>query len=882
MVRLVRSLLILLALVLGAAPIFAASSAETNAFGLAMNKFHLSKDLAEKDFADFVRKYPNSTRVPEAILFEAQAMLAAGQASGAIDLLTTNRPDTLAPQYLYWRGRALENKDDAAAVKTYAQMWQTFPDAGEALDATIREASAFARLGQWKDLEQLLTQTNGVFQYSLRGRTVSEMMASGFLLLGEAQFAQGKFADVEGTLHALEVQPKNTQLKWQRDYLAARLQRAEGRIEEALQSSANLLATQDYTNRAEGVAFVGGVLEQLGRLEDAANIYTNNLGLGIPPEQQRRAILKIAELDLKRDDKLPEAVQSLTKYLAQVPPPEAADQALLALGEVRMKQALAGSNTNLTGGEPNLFQNALTQFEKLTNAYPNSPLVGKALLDQGWCLWSQGKIAESREAFRGAAERLPFSEAQAEARFKWADTQFAAGDYAAAITNYNSIAEKYTSLPEAQEHDFIERALYQSGRAALNQSNFVAAASALKNILAWYPNGFAGPSLLLLTGQGLAEQRDAAGARTLFSQFEELYRTNDLISEVRLAIARSYETEGNWDAAITNYSAWVQAFPHHPKVPQAEFRVAHDHYMAGRETNALMLYTNFITRFPTNPLAARAQFWVGDYYFRQGDAFLAAENSYQLVFLNTNWPVSELTFEARMMAGRAAMARPNYKDAIIYFTNLFRPDCPRDLQAQAAFACADATIGQDPTNTGGWNDAIQSLQTIVQTRSNSWEAAQAWGRIGDCYFNMGAKDPAQYLNAITNYTQAINAPAALGGARNQARFQLANITEKQAALKSGNEQTALLKQALSQYADAFYQGLHDPDGPSLFWTKKSGLAAGQVAESLQRWQNAIDIYKEVKERLPVMAVTCDKKILKANEHLLGASVPPPPIAIPEH
>ena len=382
-----------------------------------------------------------------------------------------------------------------------------------------------------------------------------------------------------------------------------------------------------------------------------------------------------------------------------------------------------------------------------------------------------------------------------------------------------------------------------------------------------------------MTGQGLAEQKDAAGARTLFAQFEELYPTNALISEVRLAIARSYETETNWDAAITNYTAWVQAFPHHPKLPQAEFSIAHDHYMAGRETNALMLYTDFITRFPTNPLAARAQFWAGDYYFRQ-DSFLAAENSYQLVFLNTNWPVSELTFEARMMAGRAAMARPNYKDAIIYFTNLFRPDCPRDLQAQAAFACADATIGQDPTNTSSWNDAIQSLQTIVQTRSNSWEAAQAWGRIGDCYFNMGAKDPAQYLNAITNYTQAINAPSARSAARNEARFQLANITEKQAALKSGNEQTDLLKQALNQYLDAFDQGVQESEGPSLYWIQKAGVAAGQMAESLQRWKVAVKIYGQLKELIPVLGRFCDKKILKANEHLSGPSLTPPSISVP--
>jgi TolA-binding protein len=882
MVRLIRPFLILLALVFGAAPVLAVSSAETNAFAIAMDKFqHLSPDLAEKDFAEFVRKYPNSSRVPEAILYEAQAMLFSGQVNGAIELLITNRADTLAPQYLYWLGRArFQNNDFTGAANTFAEMLQKHPEAREALDATIREANAFARLEQWPRLEQLLTQTNELFQRSVRAGAVSETVGSGFLLLGEAQFAQGNFAAAENTLRLLEAQPLDTQLKWQRDYLASRVQRAEGRLEDALQSSAGLLTTQDRTNRAEGVAFVASVLEQLGSLDAAANIYTNNLALEVPPEQQSRAILKIAELDLKQN-RLVQAVQSLTNYLGQIPPPDATDLALLTLGEVRMKQAFSGSDTNLTGGETNLFQNALTQFERLTNSFPNSPYIGKALLDQGWCLWSQGKIPESQVLFRGAAERLPFSEEQAEARFKWADTQFAMRDYAAAVTNYNSIAEKYASLPEAKEQNFIERALYQSGRAALNQNDFVAAASALKNILAWYPNGFAGPSLLLLTGQGLTGQKDAAGARKLFEEFRELYPTNQLLSEVRLAVARSYEAEGNWDAAISSYTTWKETFPNHHLLPQAEFNLARDHYMAGRETNALILFTNFIARFPTNELAARAQFWVGDFYLRQGDSS-AAEINYQLVFLNTNWPVSELTYEARMMAGHAAMAVFNYKDAISYFTNLLVPSCPPDLQVQAAFAFADATISQDSTNTAELQYAINSLQTIVQARSNRWEAAQAWGRIGDCYFNMGAKEPNQYANAISNYTRVINAPAAISEARNQARFKLAATIEKQAALKSGYEQTTLLRQALSQYSDAFYQNLHDPEGPSTFWVKKSGLAAGQVAESLQRWDDAKNIYDNLKKLLPVLAPTCDKKISKANEHLLGTAVPLPPVTIPPH
>lgn len=857
-----------MALILSAGSVFAAPSPEERSFLVAMGKFGTVPELSETDFAEFVQKYPNSTRVPEAILYQAQARLLSGRAGGAIELLATNqnRADKLAPQYLYWLGRAhFQNKDYAVAADTFDAMLRKFPESPQSLDATVREAGAFARLEQWPRLVELLGRTNGLFQQSVHGGAVSETIASGFLLLGEAQLAQGNSAGVEETLRSLDKQTLNTELRWRRDYLASRLQRAEGHLEEALRSSAGLITTENRTNRAEGVAFQAGVLEQLGNLDAAVNAYTNNLAPEVPPEQQRRAILKITELDLKQN-KLPDAAQKLQNFLEPFPAPEPTDLAVLTLGEVRLKQALSGSNTNLTGGETNLFENALTEFGRILTEFTNSSLVGKAFLDKGWCLWSQGKIAESQEAFRSATERLPFSEEQAEARFKWADTQFEARDFAAAVTNYNSVAEKYASLPEAKEHHFIERALYQAGRASLEGRDLVAASSALKNILEWYPDGFAGPSSLLLTGQGLAAQKDPAGARTMFAEFEQRYPTNALLPEVRLAIARSYEEEKNWDAAITNYSAWAEAFPRHYLIPQARFSLAWDHYMAGRETNALLLFTNFIARFPTNELAARAQWWMGDFYFRQGD-YVTAENNYQLVFQNTNWPVSELTYNARMMAGNSAMARFAYKQAINYFTNLLSPDCPRDLQVQATMAYADATISQDSTNkTADLNEAIQSLNTILQTENDTPQAALAWGKKGDCYFDLGARDGNQYTNAASAYRKVFESSHASNAARNEARFKLGATIEKQATQATGDDQTSLLKQALNQYANAFYQGLHDQDKPSPFWTKKSGLAAGQLAESLQQWQSAYDIYKQLKDLLPVLAPSCEKKMLKAEDH----------------
>src|SRR6185503_6876400 len=152
----------------------------------------------------------------------------------------------------------------------------------------------YVRSEQWPLAVQLLSATNKPFQAAVRSGAVSETVASGFLLLGEAQLALGDNAGVESTLRSLEKQkPKLTmQLTWQRDYLAARVQHAEGRLDDALQTSTNLLSALDRTNRAEGVSFLGGLLEESSNLLAAANVFTNNLAPDAPADQQRRAILK--------------------------------------------------------------------------------------------------------------------------------------------------------------------------------------------------------------------------------------------------------------------------------------------------------------------------------------------------------------------------------------------------------------------------------------------------------------------------------------------------------------------------------------------------------------------------------------------------------------
>ena len=439
--------------------------------------------------------------------------------------------------------------------------------------------------------------------------------------------------------------------------------------------------------QAESVVEQAGVLERLGRLDEAMVVYRENLFTNRPVEWQRQAILKIAELAAAQK-KFPEAEQSLQKFLAQFPDSPSADVALLTLGELHLKDYVARPAVVTNG-----LQEAQARFNQFLSAFGNSALIGKAYLDRGWCFWVAGKIPESLDAFKAAARNLPPSVDLAVARFKMGDALFAQRNYAGARENYRAVVNDFTNFPAVGE-TLCPQALYQMLRACLELNDMTGASNALSRILKVYPTSDLADNSVLLVGEGLTDLQQPTKARALFQKFEERFPDSPLRPEVELALARTYEQEDSWPAAIGVYDAWVKDFTTNTLLlPQVEYARAWANFQAGRETNAFLLFTNFIAQFPSNGLAPVAQWWVGDHFFNQGD-FPNAERNYKYVF--QNWPASSLAYPAKMMAGHAAMGRFGYSDAIDYFTSLTSDtNCPPDLDAQALFAYGGALMQKD-------------------------------------------------------------------------------------------------------------------------------------------------------------------------------------------
>jgi TolA-binding protein len=881
-------LLILPVLLSGGGQGFAATAREDRAYAAAASAFQDGMwSRAETEFARFIQKYPKSEHLAEAVLLQAEAEFKQGKLTNSIALLTARKAEAgnFADQYVYWIGEAqFQNGDFPAAAETFVSLPRDFPESSLRLRAVVEAAAARARLNEWRQLSASLEETNSVFQRAAQMDPANELVARGSLLLARAKFAQNDFTGAATVLESLNSQTLKPQLDWQRAYLLHQVKLAAGDTNAALAVTTNLvqiaLSEKDDVLQAEGLTLRARVLEQLGQKSGAMAAYQEILRLNTPVERVRQAILKMAELAVAQNQ-FSDAEQSLEKFLTQFPGSAATDVALLTLGELQLKDYLAQlAATNHLPEATNLLPEAQARFDQFLRVYTNSPLAGKAYLDRGWCLWLAGRAPESFEAFRAAAQRLPPSENLAVARFKMGDALFAQKDFTNALNDYRRVVEEFTNFP-AVTQTLGDRALYQMVRANLELTNLDGANSAMDRLLKLYPASDLADSSILLVGEGLADARQPAAARAIFRKFEEMLPTSPLRSEAELAIARTYEQDQNpdWPAAIRQYENWRKDYPTHALRPRVDYALASANFQAGNETNAFELFTNFIVQFPTHDLAPLAQYWVADHYFRLGGTnYMEAERNYKMLYQNTNWQSSPLIYQARLMAGRAAMGLPSYKDAIDHFISLTSDtNCPPDLNAQALFAYGSALMLQDSPDTNkplaNFQLATNVFSQVCQWYPTNELSALAWIEISKCDLQL-----TNYDGATNACAQVINSPFANISARSQAQIEFGIALEKKAALATGSSQNKLLQLALDNYLDVFDtsigENLREGELADSFWVKKAGLQALPLVEALGV-ADPEKFFDHLERLFPQLKDSLEKKRAAAQEPL-----PPEKISVP--
>ena len=833
----------------------------------------LSYERAEREFGAFVKAWTNSAFKAEALLRQAQARYFLTNSVGAMELLTAGLPQsgTLADQYQFWLAESqFQAGRYAAAANTYSLLVRDFPKSPHLLVAAHNEALARHRLGEQRDkVVALLRAPDGAFPRAARAAPTNTLVVSGTLLLGEVLLAGKELAAAEKAVRALDNRSLPPEVDWQRRFLLGRVLTAAGRDADALPVMTNLVqlavTLKQPLLQAESFALQGTVLEKLGDLAAAVASLTNNFATNAPVELRRRALTKAVELSLAQTNREPETIAMLELFSTQYPAEPALDFVQLTLGELRVKNYhLLASGTNDVASLTNLLQAAVTNLNRVLLEHTNSAFLDRAHYQRGWCFWHQGRFAESAADFTEAARRLPRSEEQAVARFKLAEAQVQLKEHTNAMQNFALLVDQYADLPKVRAA-YLDQALYQLVRSALTVGSLPAAERAVRKMATWFPQSPFSDRAAFSLGSEWNRQGKRPAARQEFQWLLKQFPQSPLAPQVHLAIARTYREEYDTANAARTYDEWVRLFPTNSARSDVEFERAWSNYQAGA-TNALPLFTNFVANFPAHSNAPLAQLWVGDFFFNQGQ-FDKAEESYQRLFQNTNWSVTDLKYQAHLSAGRAAFYRQDYKGATNYFISLINDDkAPRPLQAEAFFALGDTYLnaGQDgvPIATDPFGDAIIAYSRITNNFPTNRLAALAMGAIGNCHLQRAEKhkDAKQLELAAEAYLRAMSWPGAEAAARTLAEVALGVVREKQGRAK----------EAAEHWANVLYQKqLRPGEAPDLRQVQEAGRQFARLREEQQDWAGAILIYQRMQQMFPSRRAALEQRVERARQMLSG-------------
>lgn len=835
-------------------------------------------EYADRLYTAFIAQYPDSSLLPEARLGQAQALRLQLKFEAALAVLRDHLPHArgLADQYRYWIGDNLLSQGDlAAAEAAFAELLASHPESSEVLGAAERQARTIFLRQEYERTIALLADPAGAFEKARAASPAREPAIRGLLLLAEAQFELGKYPETEATLARLPAENLPTVAAWRQAALRARVLAATDRAAEAHASMAEVLARAQGTERLELVAEThalnGGILEQLGRPAEALVAYEPNLKPEVSLNWRRHALARVVALAQATSGPAG-AVEKLELLSAQGLDAPAPDLVQLTLGELRLRMfhelplaERAAVPQFLPIASNHLFA-ALASFTNVTGKFTNSPFLGKAWLDRGWCHWELAQWPEAVSSFEEATQRLPVGLDQATAVFKLGDARYRLGEFAPALTNYSRLAREYGEEPSVKSN-LLDQAYYQMIQAAIQTGDQPAAEFAVKALLAQFPGNFYAERGLLLVGQFLNDIREPAKSRAVLENFDSRFQGSSLASEINLALARTFELEGKWSEAAALYDQWLGRYTNHTSRASAEFHRAFALANARAGERAFAGFTNFVATFPQHALAPKAFFWLGN-HFNATQEYAQAELNYQLLFSGphwTNWPVSRLTYEARVSASRAALQRQLYGDAGSYLINLLnlpicppadprpvRADCcPRDIYAEALFAYGDVLAANTTTNASRFANARTAFQRLVSDFRESPLVPAALGRIGDNNVALG-----EFEDAAKAYLDSLSDHRATVGERSRAEFGLGQALEKEAALRAPAEQRELLARARDHYLNVLYgRGLDVAAGEVAepHWQKLAGDSAARLAAGRGDWATAARLYERLRELLPVLA-----------------------------
>ncbi|HEX5651528.1 MAG TPA: tetratricopeptide repeat protein [Chitinophagaceae bacterium] len=318
---------------------------------------------------------------------------------------------------------------------------------------------------------------------------------------------------------------------------------------------------------------------------------------------------------------------------------------------------------------------ALKQYKTLINQYPNSPEAGDALDNVKSIYVEDGKPGEYADFMRQAGRPISVDTEDSLTYFA-AETQYQNGNINAALTGFNKYLERFPDGVYSLDADFYSAEIYNSKKDWNN------ALRGYEAVAADAPNTYAERAILAAARVNFFEVKNYNKAENYYGQLKQLTgnqenrleamrgllrsqyqlqkwteaveNAKELTNEkgsstddkalANMAIAKSYQVEGQYDLAIANYKS-VVTLNKAALAAEARYEIANSWFALGKMQDAEKGAFETINKSGSYDFwVTRAYILLGDIYFRQKDYFNAKATFQSIVDNSIN---SELKGEAQ-------------------------------------------------------------------------------------------------------------------------------------------------------------------------------------------------------------------------------------------
>jgi len=688
-------------------------------------------EAAAREFSRFVNEHPTSNLADNAYFRLGDTYVKLQRNDQAIRaykaVLDFYADSDLAGEAAYWIGETyVKMQEYDNALKYYSLAFENYPNNRLRDFALYSVAWTHQRKGEY-------AKAADAYRRVVKEFPESKLAATSKVRIGECYYYTKEYKRAVEELSASLPTIQGAEQQGEARYLIAESYYHQNDFENARRHYQQfLVAYPDHKLTREVIYALGWTLLKLGEYTNAAETFHR---LVDGNDAIAHAALFRRGIAEKLAGNRPTALQMFTQVHSTQPNGEFTDNALYEIG--------------LMYFEEKKYAEAKQFFQRVTSEYTSSDILADAYQMVGECLLVEGNYDAARASFSSAAAHpLASFDVKVASHYQIGWSLFKAKKFSEAATQFAKFAEAYPQHPRTSEAQYwLAESEYNAGnyKASLKHYQLLADRQG-------HPRREEG---MYGVAWSHFKSRDYPKAILAFERLIAAYPNGKFSFDARLRLGDSYFFQKEYAKAGGVYRTVVRLFPKQEGVDYAVYQLAQTHFRANEFEQASQQFSNLITNYPRSALADDAQYALGWIHF-QRKQYQAAIREFEVVL--TKYPESEIAPRAQYSIADAYYNLQQYEQAEKAYREVLRkfPSSQYVLDAMTGIQYSLVALGR-------LDEAVAAIDAFVRENPQSSVAEQLSLRKGDLLYGQKRYDAAvaQYRAFVERYPQSTHRGTAL-------------------------------------------------------------------------------------------------------------------------